>query len=190
MNEAPRLLLNKDGVVLLEKIADSNHSIFEEDIYNAYHKLKFPEKYRYFARRVHFDPLFILSFAELKSYLTFYFDDFEDEDDMRKLIVFYSVFVLNITGEMAVWDIAQLNLDNEFLLLRPALKNFGKFNTFTNLIYKLLSSKNINDEQIRKGEEWKELVERKRKSIKTEPIKYFKDTYYYNKVPFIKTLLK
>ncbi|GMM45697.1 hypothetical protein DAPK24_022720 [Pichia kluyveri] len=48
----------------------------------------------------------------------------------------------------------------------------------TNLIYKLLSSKNINDVQIRKGEEWKELVERKRKSITAEPIKYFKDTYY------------
>ena len=32
--------------------------------------------------------------------------------------------------------------------------------------------------EIRKGEEWKELVERKRKSITAEPIKYFKDTYY------------
>ena len=187
MNEPPKSVLKKDGIVLLRKLRRSYHPTFKEEIYNGFDEVKFPKKYRHLAKRVHHDPLFILSFGELKTHLTRHLDgSYDEEEKIDKLLVFYSVFILNVTGAR---KLEKLYLEDDSFYLRTALKNYEKFNTVTNLIYKLLFSKNIKDVEICKGEEWKELVDKKRRSINGEPFKYFKDTYGHDSSS-IKTLLK
>ena len=195
MIEHRRLLLNDDGILLLRRLFEFNHYTFQQELYDSYYKSEYPEKLKYFARRVHFDPLFVLSFPELQSYLAPYIVDFEDPENVRTLLVFYSVFILNVTGKMAVWNIIRMSSLNENELLRLALKNFKEFNTVTNLIYNLLSfPKRPTKEDHIKGNDWKELIDRKRRSIRGEPKDYFKEKYYMTDndgfLSFITTLLK
>jgi hypothetical protein len=173
----PKLALHHNGFGLLRTLVLSSYRGIQLPLYDNYDSYRFPKYLKAYVHRLHFDPLFILSFIELEHYLQKHWDVFSDIEDERKLLFMYSIFILSVTGEIAAWDIEDMKgIDDSSFLIKSFAK-YEEFNKLTNLIYESIASEKPTEGDISLSTAWSERLNEKTIEFGEDPRLYFKKKY-------------